>query len=291
MSTVREAVQILVSDGLVRREMHRGAYVAELTEDDVRDLFRVRRLVELTAVREIAGSKETGSLREAIGSLAAAVESGDRYAISEADLDFHRRLVALMDSERLGALYDGVDAEMQLCIARATPASVDASTLLKDHKAILTALERGNRCPTPPQKTPAATPRHRRAATHRSAASNANRGHRRLLARRLEREHHEPRLRELGDRVLHTLTPRAAVLDAAERHLIDPEVRAIIDDQPPNLNPSRQVECHVDRLGEQRRLQPIARVVGDVHRLVQRRIGEHRSDRRERLVAGNPHVR
>ena len=49
-----------------------------------------------------------------------------------------------MDSERLGALYDGVDAEMQLCIARVTPASVDASTLLKDHKAILTALERGN---------------------------------------------------------------------------------------------------------------------------------------------------
>jgi DNA-binding GntR family transcriptional regulator len=143
-NTVREAVQILVSDGLVRREMHRGAYVAELTEDDVRDLFRVRRLVELTAVREIAGSKETGPLREALRSLAVAVDSGDRYAISEADLEFHRRLVALMDSERLGALYDGVDAEMQLGIARATPATVDAATLLKDHKAILAALERGD---------------------------------------------------------------------------------------------------------------------------------------------------
>jgi DNA-binding GntR family transcriptional regulator len=142
-NTVREAVQILVSDGLVRREMHRGAYVAELTEDDVRDLFRVRRLVELTAIREIAGSKETGPLRDALGGLAAAVESGDRYAISEADLEFHRRLVALMDSERLGALYDGVDAEMQLGIARATPI-VDGSTLLKDHKAIVGALERGD---------------------------------------------------------------------------------------------------------------------------------------------------
>jgi DNA-binding GntR family transcriptional regulator len=143
-NTVREAVQILVSDGLVRREMHRGAYVAELTEDDVRDLFRVRRLVELTAIREIAGSKEIGSLRDALGGLAIAVESGDRYAISEADLDFHRRLVALMDSERLGALYDGVDAEMQLGIARATPLTVDGSTLLKDHKAILAALQRGD---------------------------------------------------------------------------------------------------------------------------------------------------
>jgi DNA-binding GntR family transcriptional regulator len=143
-NTVREAVQILVSDGLVRREMHRGAYVAELTEDDVRDLFRVRRLVELTAIREIAGSKETGPLRDALRGLAAAVESGDRYAISEADLEFHRRLVALMDSERLGALYDGVDAEMQLGIARATALTVDGSTLLKDHKAIVAALERGD---------------------------------------------------------------------------------------------------------------------------------------------------
>ncbi len=143
-NTVREAVQILVSDGLVRREMHRGAYVAELTEDDVRDLFRVRRLVELTAIREIAGSKETAPLKDAVRSLATAVESGDRYAISEADLEFHRRLVGLMDSERLGALYDGVDAEMQLSIARATPASVDAPTLLKDHKAILAALDRGD---------------------------------------------------------------------------------------------------------------------------------------------------
>ena len=143
-NTVREAVQILVSKGLVRREMHRGAYVAELTEDDVSDLFRVRRLVELTAVREIAGSKQTGPLREALPVLAAAVESGDRYAIAEADLEFHRRLVALMDSERLGALYDGVDAEMQLCLARATSASVDPSAILKDHKAILAAIERAD---------------------------------------------------------------------------------------------------------------------------------------------------
>src|SRR5207244_9230402 len=53
-NTVREALQILVSQGLVRREIHRGAYVAEIDADDVRDLFRVRRLVELAVVREVA---------------------------------------------------------------------------------------------------------------------------------------------------------------------------------------------------------------------------------------------
>jgi DNA-binding GntR family transcriptional regulator len=143
-NTVREAIQILVSDGLVTRQLHRGAYVARLTEEDVHDLFRVRRLVELTAINELSGSGRTGSLHEAIRTLAAAIEADDRYAIAEADLEFHRQLVTVMDSERLGALYQGVDAELRLCIARAAPASVDGPTLLRDHKAIVSALERGD---------------------------------------------------------------------------------------------------------------------------------------------------
>src|SRR3712207_5450747 len=58
-NTLREALHILVSQGLVRHQAHRGAYVAELDADDVRDIFRVRRLVELAAVRElVAGSAD-----------------------------------------------------------------------------------------------------------------------------------------------------------------------------------------------------------------------------------------
>jgi DNA-binding GntR family transcriptional regulator len=88
--------------------------------------------------------RRTGSLQDAVRSLAAAVESDDRYAIAEADLEFHNRLVTLMDSERLGALYQGVDAEMRLCIARAAPVNLDPSSLLRDHRAIVVALERGD---------------------------------------------------------------------------------------------------------------------------------------------------
>jgi DNA-binding GntR family transcriptional regulator len=143
-NTVREAVQILVSQGLVTREMHRGAYVSRFTVDDVRDLFRVRRLVELTAVRELAGSEKTVALREALEPLAPAMESGDRIAVAEADLDFHQRLVDLMHSERLGDLYAGVHAELRVCIALAAPAGPDPAALLEDHQVILAALEAGN---------------------------------------------------------------------------------------------------------------------------------------------------
>jgi DNA-binding GntR family transcriptional regulator len=143
-NTVREAVQILVSQGLVTREIHRGAYVARLTIDDVRDLFRVRRLVEPGALRELAGSPRASALRDSLRALSAAVESGDRSAVADTDLQFHRRLVDLIESERLGKLYAGVDAQLRLCIALAAPNGPEPSVLLDDHEAIVAALEAGD---------------------------------------------------------------------------------------------------------------------------------------------------
>jgi DNA-binding GntR family transcriptional regulator len=143
-NTVREAVQILVSQGLVRREIHRGAYVARLTVDDVRDVFRVRRLVELTAAREVARSRDMGFLGNAVQALSAVIDAGDRAAIAAADMRFHKELVDLMRSDRLGELYAGVDVEMRLCIALVAPAGPEPSRLLEDHRAILVALEAGD---------------------------------------------------------------------------------------------------------------------------------------------------
>ena len=53
-NTIREATQILVGERLVTRRMHRGAFVSRLGAEDVHDLYRVRRIVELPAVGEAA---------------------------------------------------------------------------------------------------------------------------------------------------------------------------------------------------------------------------------------------
>ncbi len=107
-------------------------------------MFRVRRLVELTAAREIAGSRDTSQLRDAVQALSIVIDSGDRTAVAEADMHFHKELVDLMHSDRLGHLYAGVDAEMRLCIALAAPSGPEPSVLLEDHRAILAALEAGD---------------------------------------------------------------------------------------------------------------------------------------------------
>jgi DNA-binding GntR family transcriptional regulator len=143
-NTVREAVQILVGEGLVTREIHRGAYVVRLTAEDVRDLFRVRRLVEIAAVREIAGVSDTGSLAGAIDALAAASDSGDRTRVAVADLRCHAALVELMHSKRLSSLHAGVEAEMRLCIAFSAGHGEGPARPLEDHRVVLAAVQDGD---------------------------------------------------------------------------------------------------------------------------------------------------
>ncbi|MBO0864516.1 MAG: GntR family transcriptional regulator, partial [Mycobacterium sp.] len=50
---LREAMQRLVAEGLLRSERHRGIFVVELTEADVHDVYRLRKAIERVAIEQI----------------------------------------------------------------------------------------------------------------------------------------------------------------------------------------------------------------------------------------------
>ncbi|MGO4423651.1 GntR family transcriptional regulator, partial [Streptomyces sp. MCAF7] len=52
-STVREALQLLIGEGLLVREPNKGVIVRQLSEAEVDDIFRARRILELSAVRAV----------------------------------------------------------------------------------------------------------------------------------------------------------------------------------------------------------------------------------------------
>ena len=115
-NTVREAIRLLVHEGLARHHMHRGAAVTELTEADLIDIHRARVAIELSAVpaAATAGEERLGRLAAAVGQLAAAAEAGDGRAADDADLAFHRALVALLGSSRIDGFYAGLQREFRL---------------------------------------------------------------------------------------------------------------------------------------------------------------------------------
>jgi DNA-binding GntR family transcriptional regulator len=139
-NTIREATQILVGERLATRQMHRGAYVSRIGADDVRDVYRVRRLIELPAVEAVA-RLDRDELRAAVRALAHAIEVDDRGAVADADLRFHRGIVRGMQSDRLGGLFESLEGELRLCMALVGGSYPDLGGTLRDHEGILSALD------------------------------------------------------------------------------------------------------------------------------------------------------
>ncbi len=140
-NTIREATQILVGERLATRQMHRGAYVSRIGVDDVRDVYRVRRLIELPAVEETA-RLDQDELRAAVRAFSQAIDADERRAMVDADLRFHRGIVSAMQSDRLTRLFDGLEGELRLCMALVGGSYPDPRATLQEHEGILAALDR-----------------------------------------------------------------------------------------------------------------------------------------------------
>src|SRR5690625_1872490 len=101
---LREAMQRLVQEGLLRSERHRGLFVRELTADDVRDIYISRLAMERTACSLIMRGNRGEALARLtpmLEQLVRAAESRDRVAMSDADQSFHQTLVSCSGNSRL----------------------------------------------------------------------------------------------------------------------------------------------------------------------------------------------
>ena len=100
--SVRDALWLLRGEGLVRDEPRRGTFVAQLTANDVRDIYDLRIAVEIAAVRLIKQRPEMESFRQlqqAIDDMRAG--EGDAARAAEADLGFHSAVCAASKNSRL----------------------------------------------------------------------------------------------------------------------------------------------------------------------------------------------
>jgi DNA-binding GntR family transcriptional regulator len=142
---VREALQLLASEGLVIGEAHRGYRVAPLDETGVRDLFAVQAfiagiLTERAAERLSAEELErVAAIQEAIEE---AVKGDEIERVSELNVDFHS---CVFRAARSQTLFRARSSTFELAVNRTTsnvPRWRDLS--LSDHTRILEALRAGD---------------------------------------------------------------------------------------------------------------------------------------------------
>ena len=98
--SLRAALADLVHQGLLRRAPHRGVWVPSLTEEELRDIYDVRGVLEAEAGAAGARAPAGGDGPWRPGALAALPDDASWGATQEAHLAFHRALVDAADSLR-----------------------------------------------------------------------------------------------------------------------------------------------------------------------------------------------
>lgn len=145
-STIREALGMLVAEGVAVRAPNRGVAVKELSADDVRDVSRARMALETAGVRRWndAADADRQRLNEALAAYRDLVEqTTDPAALTEAHLQIHRALVGLTGSERLLAACDALGAEIRLGLAHLDRTRANLDEQVVEHGKLVALLEAG----------------------------------------------------------------------------------------------------------------------------------------------------
>lgn len=147
ITPVREALLELARDGLVEIARNRGFRVREVSDTDLDEIVELRLLLEIPAVRRVAGhlpAARVKELRQLAKATVDAARSGDVSAYVQLDREFHLGLLALAGNSRLVSVVSRLRDETRLYgLGRlaGTKALVETT---KEHTALLSALEKGD---------------------------------------------------------------------------------------------------------------------------------------------------
>ncbi|NBB60344.1 GntR family transcriptional regulator [Pseudomonas sp. ODNR1LW] len=146
-NTIREALHRLGQEGLTRYVRNKGVMVRRLGIEDVRDLFQVRRTLELQAISTGRPLRECQSdrMRQALEAAELAREREDWRAVGTHGLAFHQHIVGLLHSTLFDEFFTNVVAQLRLVFCTAPDESRFQAPWLARDRQIHELLAEGDR--------------------------------------------------------------------------------------------------------------------------------------------------
>jgi DNA-binding GntR family transcriptional regulator len=142
---LRSALKVLAAEGLVTMKVRRGAYVTQVSEKDLADVYHLLSLLESDAagvVAERATAAQRAELQALHDQLEAAVDHRDRFfAINE---QFHMRLLEMADNRWRQQMVADLRKVMKLNRHNSLFKTGRITESLAEHRAIMSALVAGD---------------------------------------------------------------------------------------------------------------------------------------------------
>ena len=143
---VREAMQRLIQEGLLRSERNRGVFVVELDDDDAKDIYLARAAVEKAAAVLVArrGDLDDMAAIDVVLERLRGAAASSWAEVVEIDLEFHATIVDRSHSERLQRMFRTLAAETRLCLIRLERFYPIRDSVVTEHEEILSAIRTGD---------------------------------------------------------------------------------------------------------------------------------------------------
>ena len=138
---LREAIKVLAAEGLVTMKMRRGAYVTEVNDKDLRDVFHLMAVLEADAAGTVAKTATDSQLQE-LQALHRQLEKSTKdrvkfFTINEA---FHIQLLEVANNKWASQMVADLRKVMKLNRAQSLLKAGRIEQSLAEHAAIMSAL-------------------------------------------------------------------------------------------------------------------------------------------------------
>jgi len=142
---IREAIQILENDGLVETIAYKGKRVKPLTAREADEIYSLREVFEVMAVRRILQNKAPlDALYQHCDEMNAAAKNDDFEALVKADEEFHHALIRLAGHDLLLASWKNLYMRIHQIMALRNRDERNLSEVAGNHPPIVEALAEGD---------------------------------------------------------------------------------------------------------------------------------------------------
>ncbi|MDO4966678.1 MAG: GntR family transcriptional regulator [Lachnospiraceae bacterium] len=145
---IREAIRMLELEGLVIMMPRKGAMVASISKEDLKDVLEVRKALDRLAV-SLACERITpdglASLKVAATNFKDVTKTLDSTKIAEADVAFHDEIHKASGNKRLSVMVSNLAERIYRYRFEYIKESYDCVQLIEEHDEIVKCIEKGDK--------------------------------------------------------------------------------------------------------------------------------------------------
>lgn len=144
---LREALQILNTEGLIEIIPYHKTTVRRLTRYDIHELYGIRSVLEAFGMRQIIERGDSDAIETLKGvyeEMVAAADAGNAAEASQRDHEFHNMIITLSQHSLLISMWAGVSQRVRQVLALRDMVRTNIREIARSHQVLIDVLEEGD---------------------------------------------------------------------------------------------------------------------------------------------------